>query len=254
MNRRMFIAALGGAAAWPLLPRTPRAGVTGRGDLSSDETVQSLVNQEIYPRLPSDGMGGAAIAVRIDAQTSFFNYGWADVEQRRPVTSDSLFNLASLRKTFEATVLAQAFQRGELAFDDPVSRYVTELQRGGDISRVTIGQVAIHTSGLLLPSDHPPWPTHSYTLAEFIHALNDWQPKEGREPGAQHIYTHAGYVLLQLVLERRFDMPIADLLDVRVIRPLGLVSTTLPSRGADGRADLTPALVNRVVQGYGEDG
>jgi beta-lactamase class C len=233
------------------------AGVTVIGIVEAaaqDEAVARLVNQEVYPRLPSDGAGGAALAVRIDGRTLFFNFGWADVAQRRPVTSDSLFNLGSIRKAFEATVLAQAFQQGELAFDDPVIRYVTELQRGNDIRRVTIGQLAVHTSGLLLPPDHPPWPTQGYTLAEFIRMLGDWKLNDGQEPGKQHIYTHAGYVLLQLALERRFDLPIAELLDRRVIRPLGLDSTTVPLRGADGRAELAPVLMSRAVQGYDGNG
>jgi beta-lactamase class C len=131
---------------------------------------------------------------------------------------------------------------------------VTELQGGNDIRRVTIGQLAVHTSGLLLPPDRPPWPTQRYSLVEFIRTLNDWKLDQGREPGKQHFYTHAGYVLLQLVLERRFGLPIADVLDRRVIRPLGLTSTIVPLRGADGHAELAPALMSRTVQGYDRRG
>jgi beta-lactamase class C len=58
---------------------------------------------------------------------------------------------------FEATLLAQAVRNGHLRLDDPVAKYVVELQQGGDIRQVTLGQLATHTSGLLLPQDHPPW-------------------------------------------------------------------------------------------------
>ena len=252
----LWRAVLGGAKPG-LICATLAAGVTAIGTIEAsapDEAVGRLVNQDILAHLPTDGVGGAAIAVRIDGRTLFFNLGWAEVAQRLPVTSDSLFNLGSIRKAFEATVLAQAFQQGELAFDDPVSRYVTELERGNDIRGVTIGQLAVHTSGLVLPPDVSPSPTQHYTLAEFIHALGDWRLEEGREPGQQYIYSHAGYVLLQLVLERRFGMPIAELLDRRVIRPLGLVSTLAPLRGADGRAELAPPLMSRAVQGYDRNG
>ena len=224
----------------------------GTGEAAHGQIVQRTIAQEIEPRLPHDGIGGAALAVRIDGRTLFFNYGWADVAQKRPITSDSLFNLASIRKIFEATVVAQAFERGDLAFDDPVSKYVTELGQGGDIRRVTVGQLATHTSGLLLPADHPPWVNEPYTLAEFIRTLNDWTLSEGQEPGKQRIYTHAGYVLLQLALERRFGVPIAALLDNQVIAPLGLTSTMVPQRGPDGRAELGPPLMSRAVQGYAE--
>ena len=163
------------------------------GEAAYGQIVQQTIAQLIEPRLPNDGIGGAALAVRIDGRTSFFNYGSADTAQKRPITSDSLFNLASIRKLFEATVVAQAFARGDLAFDDPVSKYVTELQQGGDIRRVTIGQLATHTSGLLLPADHPPWVTRPYKLAEFFRTLNAWKPGEDPKPGQQRIYTHAGY-------------------------------------------------------------
>jgi beta-lactamase class C len=225
----------------------------GTGEAAHGQIVQRTIAQEIEPRLPHDGIGGAAVAVRIDGRTLFFNYGSADIAQR-PITSDSLFNIASIRKVFEATVVAQAFERSDLAFDHPVSRYVTELQQGGDIRRVTVGQLATHTSGLLLPADHPPWVTQPYTLAEFIRTLNDWKLSEGQESGQQRIYTHAGYVLLQLVLERRFGRPIAALLDDQVIAPLGLTSTVVPPRAPDGRAGLAPVLMSRAVQGYAENG
>ena len=130
----------------------------------------------------------------------------------RQVTPNSLFNIASLRKVFEAIVLAQAVKRDELRFDDRVEQYVPELRQGGTIREVTLGQLASHTSGLLLPTDHPPWPEHGYTLESFIRALNSWTPEPGQRPGQTHTYTHAGYVLLQLALERRFGLPVTTII------------------------------------------
>jgi beta-lactamase class C len=220
----------------------------------SDGEVREVVTREIRALVPANGAGGAAVAVRIEGRTLFFNYGYADLLDKRPVTSDSLFNLASIRKAFEATLLAQAVTRGEVRLDDPVAKYVVELQRGGYIRHVTLGQLAGHTSGLLLPSDYPPGPDHPYALPDFIRILNDWTSDRGQEPGRQHTYTHAGYVLLQLALERRFGTPIADLIDRRLLKPLGLRSTAVPERAAHGRAELAPALMRRAVQGYAENG
>jgi beta-lactamase class C len=228
------------------------AGAATAGDLAA--AVERLAGREIQAILPADGIGGAAMAVRIDGRTLFFNHGWADMADKRPITPDSLFNIASLRKLFEATLIAQAVQQGELTLDDPISRYVVELQQAVYMRRVTIGQLAIHTSGLLLRQDYDPWPDWGYTLPELIGTLNAWKPDRDLTPGQEHIYTHAGYVVLQLVLERRFGMPIAELMERRILRPLGMSSTTLPMRGADGRAELAPALLNRVVQGYSPEG
>ena len=228
------------------------ASMAGVADIS--DKVGALVAREIQTILPADGIGGAAVAVRIGGRTLFFNYGVADTTSRRPITADSLFNIASGRKLFEATLIAQAVQRGELRFDDRAARYVTELGQGGAISRVTIGQLATYTSTLLLPQDHEPWPDWGYTLPEFLARLNAWVPERGLNPGEEHIYSHAGYVLLQLVLERRFGMPIGELVAQRLLQPLGLASTVLPPSRADGRAELSPELTGRAVQGYDKAG
>jgi len=173
---------------------------------------------------------------------------------KRPITSDSLFNLASLGKVFDATLLALAVRQGELSLDDPVDKYVTELQQSGDIRKVTLGQLATHTSGLLLPQDHPPWPTEGYALPDFIRVLAAWKADKRHQPGKQHIYTHAGFILLHLALERRFRSPIGDLIDARVLKPLGMADTILPLGDESGRAQLAPALLERTVQGYSEEG
>ena len=144
-------------------------------------------------------------------------------------------------------------QRGELSLDDPVNKYVTELQ-GDYIRRVTIGQLVTHTSGLSLPTDHAPWPTRHYSLAGFYDALNTFTPQDGEAPGKQHIYSHAGYILLQLALERRYGRPIAELIENGVTKPLGMTSTLVPERGADGQTTMSPEFLARTVQGYSQSG
>jgi beta-lactamase class C len=227
-------------------------GLSGTYAAMSDAELERLITREIAPTVSE--VSGAAIAVRMNGRTTFFNYGWAERVNKRLVTSDTLFNIASIRKVFEATLLAEAINLGELTLADRVADYIPELRQGGYISRVTLGQLASHTSGLLLPTDHPPWPDYHYSLSEFLRVLNTWTPSEGQEPGKQHTYSHAGYVLLQLALERRFATPIAQLLEQRIFKPLGLLSTSIPSTGADGRAQLEPALMARTVQGYSVDG
>jgi beta-lactamase class C len=218
----------------------------------TDKNVEQIVVRQVAPMLSGGGMGGAAVAVRIKGRTLLFNYGWADRARERRITADSLFNLASLRKVFDATLLARAVRAGELKLEDPASKYVVELQQGGDIRDVTLGQLATHTSGLLLPQDHPPWPDWGYTLPQFIRTLNAW--RKDFEPGKPNVYSHAGFVLLQLALERRLAAPMDELMEQRVLRPLGMSSTTLPRRDASARGRLSPEHKNRAVQGYDENG
>ena len=96
----------------------------------SSDQVRQLIERDIRSMLPADGAGGAAVAVRINGQTSFFNFGMADLKNNRPVDSDSLFNLASVGKIFDATLLALAIKQGELKLDDPVGQYLPEFEQG----------------------------------------------------------------------------------------------------------------------------
>src|SRR5216110_1815994 len=119
------------------------------GPARAQINIEQIVRQKVQPILPKNGQGGGvAVAVWVNGKTSFFNYGMADNAQNRPVTADSIFNLGSVGKVFATTLLAQTVKQGELSLDDPVAKYVTELQRGGDVRRITLGELASHSSGL----------------------------------------------------------------------------------------------------------
>ena len=249
-----------GAMLLLLVAATAGDSLACRGAQALSETqVEQLVVRHVAEELPANGAGGCAVAVRVRQRTLFFNYGSADLTRKRSITSDTLFNIGSVAKVLDATLLADAVMRGELAFDDPVARHIPELADGGDIRRVTLGQLGSFSSGLVLPQDHPPWTAKPYeSPADFLAALKSWSLPEGEEPGRQVNHVHSGFILLRLALERRFGLPIAELLRQRLSIPLGLTSTVLPVAAEDPRAhprgQLPADLLARTVQGYGEDG
>ncbi len=210
--------------------------------------VEQIVAQKVQPILPENGKGGGgvAVAVRVNGNTQFFNYGFANDARNERVTADSIFNLGSVGKLFATTTLAEAVKRGELGLDDPVAKYVTELQRGGDIRRVTLGQLASHTSGLpRVPQQYEHWHRGNYTWPDFVRFLNSWKAGPNHEPGQQYLYSNAAMVLLRVALERRFNTRFAALMHERITVPLGMSSTALPARRD---------LLGRTVQGYGPGG
>ena len=242
MAAAVIAAALAASAIMP-------AATAARAD---DAEVERIVRQHVQPMLIA--AGGMAVAVHMDGRTVFFNYGMADVARKEPITSDVLFNLASVTKVFLATLLAQAVKQGEVALEDPVAKYVTELQQGGDIRKITLGELASHTSGLTrLPQQYEPWHRGPYKLPDFIRYLNSWKADDAHQPGKQEIYSNTGFFLLALALQRRFNTPIAKLMDARVLAPLGMSSTVMPVPTANGRGRLAPEFRRRAVQGYNFD-
>ena len=229
---KLLIAILLGALAGP-----------GDGHAQAANDLGQTVSRHVQELLPDNNLGGVAVALRVNGKTSFYNYGRADAARQQPITSDSIFNLASVGKVFATTLLADAVKRGEMRLDDPVAKYVTELQKGGDIQEVTLGQIASHTSGLPRePGQYETWHRGKYTLPDFIRFLNDWQADPQHEPGKQDIYSNLAMILLRLALERRFHEPFATLMKERITGPLGMDSTA---------PQLSPALRARAVQGYG---
>src|SRR5213592_466116 len=222
-------------------------GLLGAGSAFAQVDIEQIVAQKVQPILPKNGEGGGvAVAVRMDGKTQFFNYGFADNAQKRQVTADSIFNLGSVGKVFATTLLAQAVKQGQLSLDDPVAKYVTELQRGGDIRRITLGQLASHSSGLpRVPQQYETWHKGRYTWPDFVRFLNSWKAGPNHEPGQQYLYSNAAMVLLRVALERRFNTRFAALMHQRLTGPLGMTSTALP---------LPRDLLGCAVQGYGPMG
>jgi len=208
-----------------------------------DLNVEQIVGQKVRPILPQNGKGGGvAVAVRINGETRFFNYGFANNARNERVTADSIFNLGSVGKLFATTLLAQAVQEGELSLDDPVAKYVTELERGGDIRRITLRQLASHSSGLPnRPQEYETSHRGRYTWPDFVRFLNSWKAAPKHEPGQQYLYSDAAMVLLRVALERRFNTRFAALMHQRLTGPLEMTSTALP---------LPRDLLGRAVQGY----
>lgn len=168
----------------------------------------------------------------------------------RPLDGDTLFQIGSVTKTFTTLLLADAVSRGEVAFDDPVPRYltpgVTLHERGRPI---TLRDLATHVSGLpSMPSNldlHArPDPIAGYSPRDFDRFLISFEPE--RAPGEKWSYSNVGVSLLGRLLARHAGKSYEELLRERVLEPLGLRDTAIT---------LSRALARRVAPGldrYGE--
>ena len=69
-------------------------------------------------------------------------FGFANVDARVPATPDTLYDIASLTKTFTSTLLLQCVERGTLSLDEPIARYSPTIAEPG----ATVRHVLTHTS------------------------------------------------------------------------------------------------------------
>ena len=77
-------------------------------------------------------------------------FGYADFESRVPATPDTLYSIASLTKTFAATLVLQLVEQGKLDLDEPVSHYSTDFKNDS----VKVKHLLSHTSDGPTPGDH----------------------------------------------------------------------------------------------------
>ena len=177
-------------------------------------------------------------------------HGESHSRDGRALDGDTLFQIGSVTKTFTTLLLADAVSRGEVAFDDPVSRYlaqdVTLHERGRPM---TLRDLATHASGLpSMPSNLDlrarPDPIAGYSPRDFDRFLNSFEPE--RAPGEKWSYSNVGVSLLGRLLARHAGTSYEDLLRERVLEPLGLHDTAIT---------LSRAQARRVAPGldrYGE--
>ncbi len=148
----------------------------------------------------------------------------------RPAGRDERFAIASLTKTFTAAAILLLDRAGKLSLDDPVSRYVSGLPQGNEI---TIRMLLTHRSGLQNESTFPDFVrrlAEPMTLDQSIRRLAA-RPL-GFAPGSRSSYSNSGYMVLASVIEQAGGTPYHDFLDSTLFRPLGMRQTEAAAAAA----------------------
>jgi len=237
MNRRNYL--MGSLSAGLALLGASNA----RAD---DEWVIEALKQAVGARNSSAGM----VAILIDdsgaRMSSFGNSGKADVA----MDGNAVFEIMSNTKVLTSLLLADMEARGEVAFGDPVTKYLPSTvkmrERGGPI---TLLDLATYTSGLPNMPDNvsPQWwataaPMRDYTQEKLFEFLAAYEPIY--RPGTHYEYANLGFGLLGIALANRAGVPYEELLIKRVCAPLGMNHT---------RITLTDEMSRRLVQGHDLD-
>ncbi|MGW2642923.1 serine hydrolase domain-containing protein [Streptomyces sp. NPDC001348] len=205
--------ALTAATALPTAAAAPAAGTPA----SANPTVQSIVDH-----LPDDAVAGAL--VRWDGMDAMAG----------PVTADAYVRIGSVTKVFTNTVVLQLVAEHRINLDTPARRYVPQVLPEL-YHRVTVRQLLDHTSGLPKPAptpgpaDGPGWQFRFVTPEDFLRdsfaAATDAPPA----PGSEQQYNGLNSFVLGLIVEKVTGHSFTDELQRRIVRPLHLSHTSLPS-------------------------
>lgn len=140
--------------------------------------------------------------------------GTAQPQASPPIaaTMETLYDAASLTKTFTATLLLQGVEEGRFHLEQPLRLTFPEAHEL-PLGEVTLKQLATHTSGL------PSWRNVNEGSSPLQTILQT--PLEA-EPGTRYAYSDLGYILLGFFLEREWAKPLPLLAQERIFAPLGM--------------------------------
>jgi len=166
-----------------------------------------------------------AIAVVKDDSVVFAKgYGVLEKGKPQPANEHTRFAIGSTTKAMTAAGLAMLVDEGKIKFDDPVTKYIPELQLWDPwVTReLTIRDLLTHRSGL--PGTDLFWASNwKYSQADIIRRLRYIQPTASFRSEWQ--YHNVMYALNGVIIERVTGMPWEQFIRTRLFAPLGMNET-----------------------------
>ncbi len=72
---------------------------------------------------------GSVLVAKGDSVILHKDYGMADMEGKIPITADTRFKIGSITKQFTTLMIFQLIEEGQIAVDDPITKYMPEYRR-----------------------------------------------------------------------------------------------------------------------------
>lgn len=164
-------------------------------------------------------------------------YGFADLDHRVPAGPHTVYQIASITKQITAAAILQLIEQGEIALDDPITKFLPEYPTQGHI--VTVRHLLTHTSGVRsYPSDDTPLEPLALEITdEELLEIIQAEPFDFA-PGESFRYSNSGYLLLGMIIARASNLPYGEYLQHHVFESLGMSRSSVceVNRVTPGRA------------------
>lgn len=151
------------------------------------------------------------------------------------------FEIGSLTKTFTAALFADALARGEVKKDEKLEAVFPELA-GTDAGALTLEQLAEQQTGLPRTLDGAGLAALPRTLLTLDPYTGDLPAVLAKTRGAStqpgtYAYSNHGIALLGQAVAKRANRDYSTLVHERLLTPLGMKETSVPTRASDLPAD-----------------
>lgn len=198
----------------------------------AQSTAGNELDSLIARRMKETGTPGMAVGVAVSGKIVHSKgYGSANIELPSPVSPSTVFNIASVTKTFTALAAMKLAEQGRLSLDDPISKYLEGLPVAW--KPITIRQLLSNTSGIrsFTSLDRHEKPCNAsqdvrtYKRGDAIKEVECF-PLEFA-PGEKWKYADTGFYLAGMIIEKVSGRDYETFLREEILSPLGMQSTAL---------------------------
>lgn len=214
-----------------------------------DESVFQTLKDSLIKIMEKNKIPGVQVAItNRDSVLYMANLGLADVHDSIPVTSETMFRIGSISKSFTAASIMMLVEDGIVNLDDAIAGLIPEIEfrnRWEATDPVRIGNLLEHTSGF-----------DDIHIIEYATQADGWTTRQCLDfhpdsrtsrwrPGMHMSYCNSGPVVAAYVVEKMTGMPLEDYVRECIFTPLGMVySDYFPSE----------YVLQHLAKGYtGED-
>jgi CubicO group peptidase (beta-lactamase class C family) len=188
-------------------------------------------------------------------------FGYADLERKIQMTTDTVFHSGSMGKTYTATAVMQLIERGTMRLDDPINEYLTRFRIDNPLGDrvITFRDLLTHRSGLTMDlagsQFEPPTSLGGYirdicTGTHFPSYGGSLRPLWGTRVGEKYVYSNLGIAMLGYLVEviNPEHLSFSSYVQKYIIDPLGMTSTQFPE--AQDAAHIQADIYRRMSKGY----
>ena len=213
------------------------AGSPSRAPLRAQtaDRYQRMLQPWIEQLLQREHRPGFAIAV-VEGNRVVYAHGFGVKRLGRdgPITTRSLFHMASITKPFVATSLMQLVEKGKVDLDAPVVRYLPYFRMADERYRtITVRQMVTHSSGMPDVDDYE-WDKPQYddgALERYVRSLSDRTLLFA--PGEEFHYSNMAFEILGAVIAKVSGQSFDGYVQDQILTPLRMKDSTLFVRRAD---------------------
>ncbi len=204
------------------------------GFLVCGSTVSAQISKEVKENIVKRVDNGDNVSIVVafieDEKVDFFSYGKTALENGTNVNENTVYEIGSISKVFTTILLADEIIKGNMALEDPISKYLPDTlkipERGE--KQITLIDLATHTSALpRMPNNFTPAdaenPFKDYSIQQVYDFLSSYQLT--RDIGEAYEYSNYGMGLLGHILELHSGKSYEELVVKKIAKELEMDNT-----------------------------